>query len=477
MQTPASNPLSPPGQNPALKTPEPTATRGAFFALGVLFSMNLLNYVDRYVFNSLGTQIEKALSISHANFGWLAGAFMLVYTIVSPGVGWMGDRYNRRNLLAIGVGLWSVATVGTAFANSFWEMFFWRALLGVGEASYGIVAPALLADLFAPKVRGRYIGLFYLALPLGGALGFWIGGFVGLHLGWRYAFGIVGVPGLLAALSALLIHDPGRGASEGLRPVGVGERPKLDNYLVLFQTPSYLLNIAGLAAVTFATGAYATYAAIFYEEVRHMRANVASYWIGGMTAMAGLIGIALGTWAAETLQRSTRRAYLLWAAMASMVATPFVGVGILYPDTWTSLALVFVGMILMASVLGPCNTVVANVVPANLRAAGFAINIFLIHMLGDISSPILIGHLADWLGRPAVHASALGQFLDRLGAVPVHAQGGTCQTNLTAGMLLVVPMLALGAIFFLFGSRHLAADQERTRQLGGGAAPDELLFH
>src|SRR5205085_12228248 len=114
------------------------------------FSMNLLNYVDRYVFAAVGESIIKDLALNDRKFGILAGSFMLVYTILSPMIGWMGDRYNRSRLLAFGVGLWSVATVGTTFSRDFYHMCFWRALLGVGEASYGIVAPALLADLFPP---------------------------------------------------------------------------------------------------------------------------------------------------------------------------------------------------------------------------------------------------------------------------------------------------------------------------------------
>src|SRR4051794_40666100 len=149
---------------------------GRYFALAILFSMNLLNYVDRYSFFAVGTYIQHDLKIGDKGYGVLSASFMIVYTLVTPMIGWLGDRYNRRVLLASGVGLWSIATVGTAFSHSFAEMFFWRALLGLGEATYGSIAPALLSDLFSPRVRGRVIGLYFLALPLGGALGYAIGG-------------------------------------------------------------------------------------------------------------------------------------------------------------------------------------------------------------------------------------------------------------------------------------------------------------
>ena len=183
---------------------------GPYFALAVLFGMNLLNYIDRYSFFAVGTSIKRDLTIDDKWYGVLGGSFMIVYTIISPLMGWLGDRYNRRMILAGGVGLWSVATVGTAFSHNFYEMFFWRALLGVGEASYGVIAPALLSDLFVVEKRGRAMGIYYLALPIGTALGFIIAGWIEPHWGWNPVFLVVGIPGLLAAVAGLTILDPGR---------------------------------------------------------------------------------------------------------------------------------------------------------------------------------------------------------------------------------------------------------------------------
>lgn len=438
---------------------------GAYFALMVLFSMNLLNYVDRYVFFAVGKLIQDELAINDLRFGFLSSSFMVVYTLVSPLMGYIGDRYSRRVLLGLGVGLWSIATVGTAFSRGFNDMFVWRAILGIGEASYGIIAPTLLADLFRPKDRGRVMGLFYLALPVGGAIGYGLGGWVGATYGWRTAFWVVGLPGLIAAVAGLLIHDPGRGASEGKL---LAARPGLRDYLSFFRNRTFLFNTAGLAAVTFATGAYAAWGATFYQRVRGLSPDEAGKWIGGLTLIAGLLGIGLGTWIADFLLRFTRRAYLVWASLAVTAAVPFGLLGILDPEPWSSLGLLFVAMVLLASVLGPCNTVTANVVPSNQRAAGFAVSIFLLHLFGDISSPILIGFISDLVGSPAIAGSPLGRLLEAFGA------GAVGETNLTVGMLVLVPALALGGFFFLLGSRHLPEDQDRARQAGGD--PDEPVF-
>ena len=464
-----------PATEPAVRRPSAFTIASPFFALVVLFSMNLLNYVDRYVLSAAGPRIMKDLGFDDAQFGVLSASFMIVYTLVAPLVGWLGDRANRRRMLAFGVGLWSLATVGTAFARGYYDMFFWRALLGVGEASYGIIAPTLLADLFSPKRRGRVIGLYYLALPVGGAIGYAIGGHFAEHGDWRHAFWIVGLPGLVAAIAGLMILDPGRGASEGKAGLGKADRPGAREYLAILKTPSFLYNTAGQAAVTFAIGAYAVWGAAFYNRVRGMDLAQAGRQIGALSGLAGLVGIALGTVIAEALRKVTRRAYLLWPTIAVAIAGPCAAMALLETDKTRSLAFLFAGSVMMASVLGPCNTVTANVVPATRRAAGFAVSIFLIHLFGDISSPALIGQLSLILGRPSVVDSPVGQAFGAVGATPDLA--GKIPTNLTAAMLAVVPMLALGCLFFLLGTKHLPADQERARSEGGGDGLNETYVH
>jgi MFS family permease len=444
---------------------------GKYFALAILFSMNLLNYVDRYSFSSAGAHIKHYLHVDDFLFGWLGASFMIVYTIISPLMGWLGDRYNRKVLLAGGVGLWSFATVGTAFSGDYHHMFFWRALLGVGEASYGVIAPALLSDLFPVKERGRAMGVYFLALPVGTALGFILGGTIADAWGWRAVFLVVGLPGLLAAVAGLLISDPGRGASEGGTPAGRGGRPSRGDYLELIRIPSFLYNTAGMAAVTFATGAYGFWGLIFYQRVHHLTATQAGTTIGSLMVVASLIGIALGTVLADVLYKFTKRAYLILAALAVLCAIPLGATGILDPVYKSSLVFLFGASALMSMVLGPCNTVTSNVVPANRRAVAYAAFIFLIHLFGDISSQVILGWISDLFGKPSVANSWIGQFLASIGARPVDG------TNLTAAMLSVVPVLALGCVFFLIGSRYLPRDQEKVRVSSSVDADHLAQFH
>lgn len=267
------------------------------------------------------------------------------------------------------------------------------------------------------------------------------------------------------------MSDPGRGASEGgALEAGTG-RPGLHGYLDFLRTRTFLYNTAGMAAVTFATGAYGAWGLIFYQRVHGLTATQAGSTIGALLVVASLIGIALGTFLADVLYKLTTRAYLLLAALAVMGAIPLGALGILDPVYESSLVFLFGASLLMSMVLGPCNTVTANVVPANRRAAAYAAFIFFMHLFGDISSLIILGWISDLFGKPSVAGSSIGKFFASIGAAPI---GGT---NLSVAMLSVVPVLALGCVFFLIGSRYLPADQERVRAASGSAADEPGFIH
>ena len=396
---------------------------------------------------------------------------MIVYTIVAPFTGWLGDRFNRKLLIFGGVGLWSLATVGAAFSADFYHMFFWRALLGIGEASYGVIAPALLADLFPVNERGRAMGVYYLALPVGTALGFVMGGTIAELLGWRAVFWVVGLPGLLAALAALVISDPGRGASEVKGTKVNTARPGMSDYLELIKTKTFVFNTLGMAAVTFATGAYAAWGSAFYQRVHGLTTAEAGQRIGVVLVGAGLIGIVLGMFVPDILYKITKRAYLLLAAIAVVCSVPLGFFGVLDRHTNSSIAYLFCASILLSMVLGPCNTVTANVVAPNSEG-GRLCYLYLLH------SPVRRYQLTDSPGLDlrALRQAGRGGFTDRavLCFDRCHARG---DTNLTVAMLSVGPILLLGFVFFLIGSFFLPRDQETVRGAGGVAAEELAQFH
>ncbi len=207
-----------------------------------------------------------------------------------------------------------------------------------------------------------------------------------------------------------------------------------------------------------------------------LSAEDAGFWIGLLLVGAGILGILLGMFLPDLLRKVTRRAYLLLAAVVVLAATPLAVFGILDHDYKVSLGFLFGASVLLSMVLGPCNTVTANVVPANRRATGYASFIFLIHLFGDISSPIILGWISEVFGKPSMADSSLGRFFASIGAKPVDTPDG--RTNLAVAMLAVVPVLVLGCIFFLLGSRHLPHDEDQARLASAG---DEVghaaMFH
>ena len=186
----------------------------AHIVLGILFAMNLLNYIDRSILNSVLPLIKIEWEVSDKMLGFLNSAFIITYMVLSPVFGWLGDRIVRKWIAAVGVAVWSVATALSALAQSFTQLFGLRMILGVGESSYSTVAPTMLSDLYPKEHRSKMLAIFYVAMPVGYALGYIIGGAIGKGFGWRAAFLVVGLPGLLMALPMFFIHEPKRGESE-----------------------------------------------------------------------------------------------------------------------------------------------------------------------------------------------------------------------------------------------------------------------
>ena len=240
---------------PTAPSPEPTRLPGARTALILLLSINLFNYIDRQVLSAVLPKIKDAFLADDPNaktkLGALTTAFMVAYMVLSPLFGWLGDRYSRWKLIAIGVILWSIATGASGLAAGFWMLLMTRCFVGVGEAAYGPVAPSVISDMYPIRRRGSVLAWFYMAIPVGSALGFVVGGVVATTaLGWRGAFYVVVVPGIVLGIIALFMRDPKRGQSDA----ATGEAKGWRDYLMFLKIPSYVLNTLGMTAMTFVLG-------------------------------------------------------------------------------------------------------------------------------------------------------------------------------------------------------------------------------
>ncbi len=378
------------------------AMRRARIALVVLTAINLLNYVDRFVVPPVGESIKASLHTTDAQFGTLASAFLLVYMCAAPVFGAFGDRPGRPRLIAAGVGVWSIATALAGLAQSYGMLLAARATVGIGEAAYSALAPALLADYFPERLRGRVFAIFYAAIPVGSAIGYVVGGVVDRHYGWRAAFFVAGVPGLLFAALALFLDDPGPGTIGPDARVGASHAPSQPPrprgfrlYIPLLRNPAYVRTILGYAAYTFALGGISVWMPTFLIRVRGVPAVTANTQLGAVLVVTGFVGTFIGGWIGDALRSRTRHAYLWVSGVSTLLAAPFAWIALTVPGTtayWVSL--VAAELLIFAST-GPINTAIVSDVPPATRAAAMAASIFTIHTLGDVPSPWLIGKLSD----------------------------------------------------------------------------------
>lgn len=394
--------------------PEPQARAGARYAVTVLTAMNLLNYIDRYVPSANKDLIKAELHLTDTQTSLPLTAFVWVYMIASPLFGGLADRWSRPKLIAAGVALWSLATAGAALAQDFWGFLGARALVGIGEAAYATLAPPLLAEFFPPERRNRVLTFFYLAIPVGAALGFAIGGVTGAHYGWRAAFLVCGLPGILAALFALRIRDPREALTSGHAP-GVAGGPSTspgamspevapaawpEALRLLRGNAIYVCAVGGYTAVTFAQGAMADWFPSYLVRYPHLDEGQAGSIVGGITVVAGIGGTALGGWLADKAASWTRQPYLGLSAVSMAVAACLAAALFCAPADQPMLiyVLMFGASFFLWFYNGPINALIANATAAPLRARAFALSILCIHLLGDALSPTIVGLVSDGVG-------------------------------------------------------------------------------
>jgi MFS family permease len=370
-------------------------------ALAVLTLINLFNYLDRWIVAALAESMKHSeLGLSDTQLGSLMTGFIIVYMIAAPLFGSLGDARSRTRLLGLGVAIWSVATALAGLATSYASLFVARAAVGVGEAAYGTISPALLADYFPRERRGRVFAVFFAAIPVGSALGYIVGGLVDHYFGWRQAFFVAGVPGLVLAALALRLYDPPRGAQDsgGLtadaHAVSLGGAARAA-YAALVRNRPYVLTVLGYAAYTFAIGALAFWTPAFLERTRGIPKAQATVQFGAIVVVTGFIGTYAGGWIGDYFLRTSRQAYLWVSGVVTLVAAPLTLVALAAPRPavyWT--AIVAAELCLFAST-GPINSAIVNVVSPHMRATAVALSIFTIHLLGDVPSPSLVGVLSD----------------------------------------------------------------------------------
>ena len=366
--------------------------------LCILTGLNLFNYLDRYVLNAVRTPMALEFGIDYGDSGRLFTAFMIGYFITSPIFGYLGDRMSRKLLIIMGILVWSAGTVLTGIAQGFGVLLFYRAMVGVGEASYATLGPALISDSWRPAQRNNALTVFYVAIPVGSATGYLLGGTMAALSGWRHAFFAAGAPGLLLALLLLPFREPERGESEALAGEALA-KPGLGDLVRLFRNGDYHLAVWGYVAYTFALGAFAFWGPTFLERVHGLSTERADGFFGAVVVGAGLIGTLLGGFGATWWQKRNPAGYASTLGCSVLLSVPLSFLALLSRSTPAAMGLLAASIFLLFFCTGPINTLILEAVPVNVRSSAMAISIFMIHLFGDMWSPECVGRLADHLGQ------------------------------------------------------------------------------
>jgi len=362
--------------------------------LVILTGLNLFNYLDRFVLSAVLTPLQKDLGINDGQAGRLVTAFMLGYFVTSPAFGWLGDRCSRKWLIAAGIFVWSLGTILTGFAPTFVMMILFRVLVGLGEASYATISPSLISDSFAPAKRNNALTIFYVAIPVGAALGTIIGGVIAANWGWRHAFIWAGAPGLFLALVMLPFAELKRGQAED-KTAEAAKRPSVRDILNLIRIPDYVLVVFGYTAYTFALGAFGHWGPTFLYRTHGVAVEQAATFFGAVLVVAGLVGTLIGGFAATAWQKHNRAGYAWTLGLSVLAAVPLAFGAFLASSALWSMIFLAAAMFLLFLPTGPVNTLILETAPVNMRASAMAISIFTIHLFGDMWSPEIVGRLSD----------------------------------------------------------------------------------
>jgi MFS family permease len=442
----------------------PHSSNGAWLAVALLLSVNLFNYIDRQVLAAVVPAIQKDFpGASDAQVGLLFSAFLVSYMLAAPVFGWLADRYSRWKLVGVGVILWSLASGASGLAGVYpladvrlpdWlpavggqvlvggvlSILIARLFVGVGEAAYGPAAPTILSDLFPVEKRGQIISWFYVAIPVGSALGYLLGGMVlNAGLSWHWAFYLTVPPGILLGVVPFFLSDPPKSDAGG------GDDHRLggwEEYKVILRTPSFLLNTAAMTALTFAMGGIGAWMPKYveYHTDGAISSATASSIFGPVLVVSGLAATLAGGWAGDWLRTRVRGSYFVVSAVAMLIGFPLLlAVTVTpFPAAW---GLVALAVFCLFFNTGPSNTALANVTHPSMRAAAFALNILIIHALGDVVSPPLIGLANDLSGG-----------------------------NQHVGIRVVSISILIGGVLWLWAAKHLDEDTARAEGRAGPPA-------
>lgn len=382
-----------------------TSKDQARFAFSVLLTINILNYADRSVLSAILPKIQTDLHLSNTQLGLLGSSFLLIYAIATLPLGVWADRTTRKNIVALCVTIWSLATSLAGMAQNFLQLFSLRSVLGIGEAGYAPASLSMLGDYFPKEQRGRIMALWSIGNLIGTAIGLIMGGLVADAFGWRWAFYIVGIPGLLAAFLIWRATEPRRGAydnggvdhEENDVSTSHGSIGKNFGSAVrqLFNIPTYWILLGAFIFSFFTIGSASFWIPSYFVRAFHLSVAQGSTISGVVLAGGSLIGTLLGGWLADSLQRKRPEGRLIVATVAFLLGAPLTLIALSLQSLIPFIVVFFIAIVSLSLCLGPLNAVLQDIITPEIRATAIGIVLLLAHLLGDAASPSIVGAIAD----------------------------------------------------------------------------------
>ncbi len=419
----------------------------ARFAFIILLLINILNYTDRYVLSAVLPKIQTDLHLDNTQLGLLASSFLLIYAVATLPLGVWADRSVRKNIVGLCVGVWSIFTSLSGFAQNFIQLFLMRSVLGIGEAGYAPAALSLIGDYFPKEQRGRVLSIWSVGNLIGTALGLILGGLVAQFLGWRWAFYIVGIPGLITAFLIWRTTEPARGVYDDVEDTeGAGTAITTTHGSIgnnfwetvqhLLRIPTYWILLTAFIFSFFTIGSASVWIPTYLVRAFGLDVGQAGTVAGGVLAGGSLIGTLLGGWLADALQKRRPEGRLIVSTIAFLLGTPLTLFALLLHQLLPFIFALALAIICLSLCLGPLNAVIQDIIVPNMRATAIGITLLLAHLLGDASSPLIVGAIAD------------------------NSRGGL-------GFALLItapPCLLIAGIICLIGLRTVARDMEAMQK-------------
>ena len=400
----------------------------------LLFLLYMFDYIDRMVVTSMFTSIERDWGITHTQSGLLVSAVYWAIVILTFPISILVDRWSRTKTIGVMAIMWSLATALCALTGNFVQLFMARMLIGVGEAGYAPGGSAMISGLYPVDRRARMMGLWNASIPLGSAIGVLLGGIIAPKLGWKHAFGIVAIPGMIVAILFLFVKD--------YKTVDLSFYDKNSNKIKMekkdmvkefITKPSVLFTYLGMAAVVFVTTSMLTWLPTYFEKMRNIPQATAGKMASSVMVLA-LIGAPLGGFLTDIWTKSKVNARLLFPATSTLISAIVLFIAlVLFKGTVQYVLFLIFGVLVLAFISGAAS-VTQDVIHPGLRATSYAIAVVVQNLLGASTAPVVMGKIYDL-------------------------------TNIQTALSILPFVLFIGAILFWIGSRYYVKDLGKVAKI------------